>query len=111
LVGRGLSALECAMERTGRQRAAPHDVSAVRSVRSWPCLGNWRNGRIRQRRAQLLWKHRAEFYELDRRPMLAAASTMTSYTRWGWESIGTWLDATSVTFAFIRAARKRCSSG
>ena len=89
----------------------PHDVSAVRNVRSWPCLGNWRNGRIRQRRAHLLWKHRAEFYELDRRPMLAAASTMTSYTRWGWDSIGTWLDATSVTFAFIRAARKRCSSG
>ena len=56
-----------------------------------------------------LWKH--DSYELDRRPMLAAASTMTSYTRWGWESIGTWLDATSVIFAFIRAARKRCSSG
>jgi hypothetical protein len=43
--------------------------------------------------------------------MLTAASRITSYTRRGWESIGTWLDATSVTLAFIRFARNRCSSG
>ena len=50
-------------------------------------------------------------YDSGYRWMLTAASRITSYTRWGWESIGTWLDATSVTLAFIRFARNRCSSG
>src|SRR5215472_6673464 len=58
-----------------------------------------------------------EWHELNKpmmrgyRWMLTAASRITSYTRRGWESIGTWLDATSVTLAFIRFARNRCSSG
>src|SRR5271170_416688 len=40
-----------------------------------------------------------------------AASRITSSTTLGWESMGTWLDATSVTLAPMRFAAKRSKSG
>jgi hypothetical protein len=40
-----------------------------------------------------------------------AALRMTSSTAWGFDNIGTWLDVTSVTLAFIRFETKCCRSG
>jgi signal transduction histidine kinase len=94
--GGGLSArLECRPDRNSQGRCS----------RRLPIK------RAMNQTAHLAFRPPSGFVPCSYRWMLTAASRITSYTRRGWESIGTWLDATSVTLAFIRFARKRCSSG